>query len=355
MNSLRFCFVLSSLHLSGGVRLVIEYANGLAARGHAITLVTPGGTVDPALREMLAAGVELSEIRTPLPAKPTPLSLLRLVLALARAIPRSDVLVATHTPTVVPTLLAARTNSGARTAWLYMDYPEMFRGRPVESLLLRHAPRWFDQVWTISHPLQRAVSERTHKPVVTTGAGLTNAHLLFNAKRAPEPGESPRILYVGDPRPRKGLREFLQAMERVAKALPTITPVIVSKTETPIELSIPHELHLFPSNEKLAELYASSDLFVSTSWGEGLGYPPLEAMACGTPTVITNSDGVLDYARDGENCLLVPPRDPGAVTEASLRLLGDSALAASIVAAGRATAARYTWDAVIDRIEHALA
>ena len=39
------------LTLSGGVMLLIEYANGLASRGHAVTLVAPGGSIDPAWRE----------------------------------------------------------------------------------------------------------------------------------------------------------------------------------------------------------------------------------------------------------------------------------------------------------------
>jgi glycosyltransferase involved in cell wall biosynthesis len=351
MTPRRFCFVLSSLWLSGGVRLVIEYANGLARRGHAITLVTPRGTVDPALRQMLAANVQLRESTLPLPTGRNPVALARLAWSLARTIPASDILVATHTPTIVPTLLAARRGRQVHTAWLYMDYEEMFRERPVERFLLRHGPRWFGQIWAISRPLQQTVAPRTRAPVVMTGGGPLNAHLFADQTCSPSTADEQRILYVGDPRPRKGLHEYVEAVELLAARLPRIKPVIVSKEPCPIDLSIPHDFHLLPSDAQLAELYRSSDLFISTSWGEGLGYPPLEAMTCGTPTVITNSQGVLDYARDGQNCLVVPPRDAAAVAVAAERILSDAQLAARLVCAGLATAEQYSWDAVIDRVE----
>jgi len=353
MPRLRFCFVLSSLRLSGGVRLVIEYANRLCGRGHTVHLITPGGTVDPALRQSLDPHITLRESRVPMPARPHPLALMRLVAALAREIPRVDLLIATHTPTVASTLLAARLGRKGRRAWLYMDYDEMFRTRPVERFLLHNAPHWFEQIWTISRPLQQQLAQQTRTPVWMTGGGLLNADLLFERPRPPRGDDAFRVLYVGDDRPRKGLREFLRAMERVAENLPHVTPIIVSKHECTVETTLPYEFHLFPSHAELADLYSRSDLFVSSSWGEGLGYPPLEAMACGTPVVLTDSAGVLDYARDGENCLLAPPRDVNALARAAVRVLTDADLAAHLAQNGVATAKQYRWETVIDRVEAA--
>jgi glycosyltransferase involved in cell wall biosynthesis len=52
----------------------------------------------------------------------------------------------------------------------------------------------------------------------------------------------------------------------------------------------------------------------------------LEAFACGNAVVVSNSRGVRDYLRDGENCLVVPSEDPAALRAAVERLLADSAL-----------------------------
>ena len=106
--SLRISFILSSLWLSGGVLLVIECANHLARRGHTIYLIVPGGTVDPEIANLLQPGVHLIESAVHLSKQRSTRNLFGLIFGLIKAAPHSDVLVATHTPTVVPTLLAAR-------------------------------------------------------------------------------------------------------------------------------------------------------------------------------------------------------------------------------------------------------
>ena len=64
-------------------------------------------------------------------------------------------------------------------------------------------------------------------------------------------------------------------------------------------------------------------------------------MACGTACVLTSVGGVNEYARDGENALLVPPGEPGHFVAAILRLLDDPTLRARLVAAGRETTKRF--------------
>ena len=351
---MRISFILSSLGLSGGVLLVVEYANHLVARGHAVAIVVPGATVDPVVSGRLDSRVRLVESGASLPSRRTMLALLKLSASLAWSAPVSDVFVATHTPTVVPAWLARVFKGRGRLVWLYMDYQEMFAGRPVELFLLRRAPRWFECILTISGPLQRRVSQQTRAPVVVIGAGLRRSGLFFEPARPAQPDMSRRVFCLTDDRPRKGLREFIAAAELVSAQMPEVRFVIAAKRPCIIETAIPIEFHLRPSDEELAALYRHSSLFVFPSWGEGLGYPPLEAMACGTPVILSNSQGVLDYARDGENCLLVPPRDPQALAEAMRRLLTDGDLSQKLGQKGRLTAQRYTWEAAVDRFETAL-
>lgn len=351
---LRISFILSSLWLSGGVLLVIECANHLAKRSHQVTLVVPGGTVDPSLAALLQPGVTLLESAVPLTEKRAVWSLLRLTLALAKITPQSDVLIATHTPTVAPTLLAARLLRKGRCTWLYMDYPRMFEKRPLERFLLRFVPRWFRTIMVISAPLAEYVGQQTRATVVNVRSGLSRAELFWDHPRLPKEISERRVLYVGDDRPRKGLREFLQAAEIIFPYNPDLKLVIASKMPCTVAITVPHEFYLHPSDVQLSELYRSSDLFVSASWGEGLGYPPLEAMACATPVVLTDSAGVRDYARHEQNCLMVPPRDVHALAEAITRLLHDPALAKHLVENGQVTARQYNWETMTDRVEDAL-
>ncbi len=356
-------FVLSSLQLSGGVLLVVEYANGLARRGHRITLVAPATTVDPAIQVKLDRAVHVVESRRALPlAKSSSLNLLeslRLIWSLARAVPPCDVIVATHTPTVVPARLAALLGRGC-CAWLYMDYEEMFRQRPIERWLLRVAPRWMQAIFTISQPLADHVRPQTAAPVTVTGAGLPHEALrqkesLSQSSAKPLSSNQRRqVLYVGDGRPRKGLAEFLTAARIVTQQTSELCFAVVSKLPVELPDDLPIALHLRPSSEALVELYYQSDLLVFASWGEGLGYPPLEAMACATPVVLTDTLGTRDYARHGENCLVVPPREPELLAQAMLDVLGNKPLAEHLAQNGPPTAARYDWTRVVDRFERAL-
>ena len=361
---MKLAFVLSSLTLSGGVLLVLEYANRLAQRGHSIALVHPQGAVSDDMLAKLDAGVQTVAAKVALDRAHSLAGMLRLSGSLAAALPPAEILVATHTPTVVPVLLAVsdpRRGGARRRAWLYMDYEEMFRTRPIERFLLHAAPRHFDVIMAISQPLAVAAIRDGARRVVTTGAGLARAD-HFAAVRDPNlpaallpAGSEARILYVGDNRPRKGLQEVLDAVRRLLPAYPRLRLVVVAKHPVSLPADLPCELHVHPNDDDLAVLYRGSDIFVSASWGEGLGYPPLEAMASSTPAVISDSGGIRDYARDGENCLLVPPRDAVALAEGIRRLLDEPALAARLVQGGLQTVQRYHWDAVIDRVEQALA
>jgi glycosyltransferase involved in cell wall biosynthesis len=277
--------------------------------------------------------------------------------SLARAVPPSDVVVATHTPTTVPGYISTHLLRRGRPVWLFMDYPAMFAGRRVELWLLRHALRWQRWALTLSQSGAHILHEYgpTHVPVQLVGLGLSHLHLLRPRPLVQRPAQTvPRILYVGDMRPRKGLQDFLTAAARVHAQRPNIQLRIVSKQPCTFDTPVPVEFFLQPDQAELARLYATSDLFVSASWWEGLGLPPLEAMACATPVVMTDSGGGMEYARHEENCLVVAPRDPPALAQAMLRVLDDRDLALRLSAAGPPTAAQFDWEKVMDRMENAL-
>lgn len=351
---MRVTFLLSSLWLSGGVLLIVDYANRLVQRGHQVTLVMPGGAIDTMVQQKLATEVKLVEGKVRL-TKPTPAwKLAFYVLDLVRVAPFADVVIATHTPTTIPALLLRFLQKARHHAWLYMDYNEMFRQRPIERFLLNQMPRCFALILPISQPLAEQVKQQTQQRVVVTGSGLARAEAFMQLPPPVKHEAVYRVLYVGDNRPRKGLAEFLAATAFVYQQLPNLELVIVSKEPVTVDTPVPYQLHLYPSDEALVALYRQCDLFVSCSWGEGLGYPPLEAMACNVPVVLTDSLGVRDYARHEVNCLVVPPRDPQAIAAAILRLAHNPALAHQLAEQGKATIYHYQWDTVMDRVEMAL-
>jgi phosphatidylinositol alpha-mannosyltransferase len=184
-------------------------------------------------------------------------------------------------------------------------------------------------------------------------------------KAAPMPprpamqGERPTILFVGRyTEPRKGFQVLLEALPYVRAACPTVRLVVAGKgdpAEFADQLPADRDAVQFVGMVSPADLpryYQGATIYCSPATGqESFGIVLLEAMAAGTPVVASDNAGyasVVTHERDG---LLVPPEDPGALAAVLIRLLIQPDTRARLVAAGRATAARYDWPLVAARIE----
>lgn len=104
---------------------------------------------------------------------------------------------------------------------------------------------------------------------------------------------------------------------------------------------------------ELPALYASCDVFAFASLTETLGLVVLEAMASGLPVVATPALGVAESLRDDVNGLAVPPRDASAMAAAFVRLARDHALRRRLAHGALATAATFSWEAELDRLDAA--
>jgi glycosyltransferase involved in cell wall biosynthesis len=156
----------------------------------------------------------------------------------------------------------------------------------------------------------------------------------------------PFILFCGTVEPRKNLPRVLDAFRAIDRA------------ELELVLVGPHgwkeELHGdgaspgrsvrrlgFVPGEDLDAVYASAEVVVYPSLGEGFGLPVLEAMAQGAPVVTSAGTATEEVA--GDAALLVDPTDTDAIAAAMERLLDDRELADRLGAAGRERAAAYSW------------
>jgi phosphatidyl-myo-inositol dimannoside synthase len=110
------------------------------------------------------------------------------------------------------------------------------------------------------------------------------------------------------------------------------------------------------SRPELAACYAQADIFALPSSGEGFGLVFLEAMAFAKPVVCVAIGGPVDLIRNGDNGLLVPPKQPAALVQALDNLLRDAALREKMGGAGAAIAAtEYSVPAFQQRLEDIVA
>jgi glycosyltransferase involved in cell wall biosynthesis len=93
----------------------------------------------------------------------------------------------------------------------------------------------------------------------------------------------------------------------------------------------------------LARAYQDARLFLCPSLAEGFGFPPLEAMARGIPTAVSNAGALPEVTAGG--AVLFDPHDADALATLVTRLASDEPLRNQLSTRGREVVARYTWAA----------
>lgn len=101
------------------------------------------------------------------------------------------------------------------------------------------------------------------------------------------------------------------------------------------ELGLPHRIHLMGTRRDVPNLLAGFDIFALATQQEAAGTVYVEAAASGLPVIGTNVGGVAEMMRDGITGILVPPKDPPALTAALQQLIDDPALRRRMGEAGR--------------------
>jgi glycosyltransferase involved in cell wall biosynthesis len=170
---------------------------------------------------------------------------------------------------------------------------------------------------------------------------------------------APFIYYVGGLDARKNLATLVRAFGRLRQAGgPPATLVIAGR-------ALGADRRLFPDLDPLiaAEhlvdyvrrvdvppdagplLYNAATVFAYPSRYEGFGLPPLEAMACGTPTIVAHASSLPEVV--GDAALRVPPDDIAGWASALWRLLGDGALRAELRQRGLARAGQFSYERVV--------
>ena len=212
--------------------------------------------------------------------------------------------------------------------WVYRSVPfeaisestaDDLSGRGIPRALIRVIYCGIDSAWYTPDPAARAPA-----PLFVYLGRLKKykrVDLILRAfARAGIPGATLEIAGAGDHR---------GALERLAHSLD-----LGDRAKFLGRISEPAKLTL------LRRAWA----LVFTSPKEGWGITNLEAAACGTPVVASDSPGIRESVRNGETGYLVPHGDVAALAEAMRRLAAEPALVEALGRQGRAFAASFTWE-----------
>lgn len=190
-------------------------------------------------------------------------------------------------------------------------------------------------------------------------ASLSSEAIQRTRRDALAGAAGPLLVGVGRVVPQKGFAILARAAATVHERYPQARFVIAGRAADGWQ-AVEHEINrcgmagvfrLLGQRDDVPQLLAAADVYVSPSLSEGAPVTLLEAMAAGTPVVATRVGGVPEIINDGENGLLVPAGDDGALARALARLLDDHALAGRLADRGRETVRSYGADVWAARIE----
>ena len=224
-------------------------------------------------------------------------------------------------------------------------------------------------VWLSERPIPRvyrrsafhAISESTRDDLIDRGVPAQAVRVIYPGVDAseytPDPTGArrpvPTFAYVGRLKRYKGLDLALEAVALARRQAPTIRLEIAgSGDDRPRLERIVQQLELgdcvrflgFISEDEKRQLLREAWAVVFPSPKEGWGITNVEAAACGTPAVASDSPGLRESVLNDETGILVPHNHPEALADVLRRLSGDLDLVNRLGRGGRAFAETLSWD-----------
>lgn len=294
----------------GGVKVVYEYANYLAGKGHKVYLY-------------IVRGKTLENARLPENLKN---NLVKLIIAHRRIswfsfdrrvhrvsinridneeIEDADVVIATSVETALPVANLNQTK-GKKVYfiqdfenWTYSDEEVCYTyGLGMTNIVVAD---WLKQI----------VDEYSSNPSYLISNSINTK--LFKVFSSPESRSPHSIVFHYRKESYKGARYAIETVRMLYSKYNDLDVYVVSTNDPPDDLP---ECCTFLKNlspKEVAEVNNKARVFMCSSIEEGFGLPGLEAMACGCVLVSSKYRGVLEYAVDGKNALLSPIKDSKAM------------------------------------------
>ena len=231
-------------------------------------------------------------------------------------------------------------------------------------------------VWLAERPIPlvyrraafHAISESTREDLIERGVSADNVRVIFPGvdaewfcpDSATPRAEVPTFLYVGRLKRYKGIDAILRAVVQVRKQGGDVRLEIAGKGDDlsrlqhlvgDLELGEAVEFLGFVDEEEKRRLLRRAWGLVFPSAKEGWGIANVEAAACGTPTIASDSPGLRESVIDGTTGMLVPHGDTNAMAGALIRLSQRPELVAELGRAGRSFAKTLSWDHATEQTE----
>jgi len=337
----------------GGYLMVYEYANRLSRKGHEVVIVhgtsisLKDGPVRAA-KNCVKLSLDILKKKLPPWYRLDPKVTFKIVPKLSgNYIPDGDIVVATWWATA--NIVAALTNAKGKKVY-FIQHHEVFTD-PEATV---HA--------TYSLPLKIITIAPFLVDIVKKECPTADVMLIPNSidtsRFHPSVTIEKRNCVVGMLWSRhisKGVEYGLEALKMAKQSVPELEAILFGGGRVrPPEL--PDWVQFVGSvpNAQMAEIYNQCSLFLHTSYSEGWGLPPAEAMACGCCLVASANEGVTNFAKHNHNALLVPIKEGAALGHALIEAAKDQDLRVRLAKQAVEDMQAFSWEVGTELFERAL-
>ncbi len=331
----------------GGPKIMYEYANRLAERGHSVTIY--------------------HSIKRPFKNSATPLWIKQLLFALRGvARPKWFPLLPAVNSIIVPSITDRYIADAdiIYSTWWQMAYAinELAPSKGKKFNLIQDFEVWTGQedkvIDSYRLPINHLVIARYLQQIVLQRTGKEPMHLpnaiddnRFSLLVDPSARNAATVIMLYSRESRKGSEFGLAALKKLKLSIPDLKVILFGVYDPPADLPTWMEYHQKPQN--LPVLYNNSAVFFSPSLGEGWALPPAEAMACGCAVVCTNIGGHADYAINNQTALLCIPEDVNDMEDKLKMIILNNEKRMSVSLEGnKLITTKFTWKASVDKLEN---
>ncbi|MHB9111381.1 MAG: glycosyltransferase family 4 protein [Thermoleophilia bacterium] len=357
---MKITFVLPVAGVSpmGGSKVVYEYANGLIALGHRVTIIHPALLYsDASFWDKVKKSVRYVQRRVDGSYRPDRwfglepnVEVLWVSSLHPRYVPNADVIVSTAWQTAE--WIQDYPVVKGKKVYLIYDYEHYMSAAPA--LQGRIGATFRRGMFKIA--TSPAVKNMIRRNGVMEDVTITNGiDLLCYCLKTPiESSERVSIGFPSRLEPFKGTVDAINAMEVVRDAYCGVIDIWSFGGPKPNYMPGWVNYHERPTDKALCHYHNRSAIFVVPSHYEGFGLPGAEAMACGAALVSTDNGGVNAYAEHGVTALLSPPREHKVLAANVLTLLRNSDYRIALARSGHAHIQNFSWERAIDAFEQAM-
>ena len=233
--------------------------------------------------------------------------------------------------------------------WFQADFAAWYR------LFLPILARRVQNVFTPSEYVKQKVIRRFGvKNVIVTPDGVDRAIFHPDAKQAMFDLPGCYVLFVGTLEPRKNLNLLLRAWSEIKEDFKDAWLILVGVSGNVFRnVNYRHPMERvrflgYVDDETLAGLYANATLFALPSQEEGFGLPALEAMASGTPVIVSDGGALPEVV--GEAGMIFCLSNPDGLTNALKECLSSIGLRSALKEKGLARAGKFSWQTTAESV-----